>query len=146
MSSSRLREALTRARRAAAWAAPAGIMEPRHRRQAERVDAEAKLRLAEERRKLMGALEAPGASGEAPPFDHEAAVAALVEGEGLDEQMVRDGSIPPDSLAFTVERLPAHLRDGEPALALHVGNFVGVSLASLSAALRDHHPQSLVIS
>jgi hypothetical protein len=91
-------------------------------------------------------LEARQGTNGSAPFDHDAAVAALVEGEGLDEQMVRDGSIPAESLRFVVVQLPAHLPHGRPALALHVGNFVGVSLASLSAALRDHHAESLVIS
>jgi hypothetical protein len=145
MATQRLRGTLERARRAAAWIAPAGIMEPRHRRQAERADAEAKLRLAEERRALVGELGAHSTRRQTPPFDHEAAVAFLVEEEGIDEQMVRDGSVPPESLAFIASHLGRYLPAG-PALALHVGNFVGISLAALSAALRDHHPDSIVIS
>jgi hypothetical protein len=120
-------------------------MEPRHRRQAARAEEEAKRRLASERRALVRQLEARPEARAARPFDHEAAVAILVEEEGLDEQMVRDGSIPPESLAFITSHLPRQLAEKAP-LALHVGNFVGLSLAALSAALREQHPEAVVIS
>jgi hypothetical protein len=106
---------------------------------------EAKLRLADERRALVRELGARPEARAARRFDHEAAIAILVEEEGLDEQMVRDGSIPPESLAFIASHVPLHLGDGPP-LALHVGNFVGISLAALSSALCAHHPEAVVIS
>lgn len=122
---------------------PYGIQAPRHARWREARDAEAVERAKEERRRRLEQLAeaGPAAQGE---FDYELAVAVLAE-SGLSEEQVRQGSIPEESLELVAKRLPDHLTD-EPPLALHVGNFVGVSLAYLTAALRAHDPRALVVS
>jgi hypothetical protein len=81
----------------------------------------------------------------APGSRVEEAVRFLV-GRGLDERSVRLGSIPERSLHYLGEIVPAHLPPGRPVRALHVGNFVGISLAYVSWLVRDHHPESLVVS
>jgi len=78
------------------------------------------------------------------PFDYEAAV-ALLAGRGLDEDVVRLGSITDRSMRFLAEQVAAHAPAG-PVRSLHVGNFVGVSLAALADTLATHHPDSLVVS
>jgi hypothetical protein len=50
-----------------------------------------------------------------------------------------------DSLDFVGKLLAEHLPAGPP-LGLHVGNFVGVSLAHLTAAMRAKHEDALVVS
>lgn len=73
-------------------------------------------------------------------------VAAFLRGRGIPEQHVREGSIPSSSLRFLKERVFDTLEPGRPPCALHVGNFVGVSLVYLGAAMAAVHPDSLVVS
>jgi hypothetical protein len=88
-------------------------------------------------------------AGAPPPaqrsFTYDAAVQVLVE-RGLDEYTVRLGSMLPESLAFIRATIVDAFRDDRPLWALHVGNFVGVSLAAVASALREVHPESLTIS
>lgn len=72
------------------------------------------------------------------PFDYDTAVDLLSQA-GLDEEQVRAGSMPPETLRW----IAGHVRG---ALALHVGNFVGVSLAAFTDALVEHDPTALVVS
>jgi hypothetical protein len=65
---------------------------------------------------------------------------------GLDEEEVRWGSIPHSALAYIAERVPEYLPVDRPIRALHIGNFVGVSLCFVSLLIRDKHPQSVVVS
>lgn len=75
----------------------------------------------------------------------EQAIRFLLD-RGLDEHQVRAGSMPGASLDFVssvvVDRLPAD----RPVRALHVGNFVGVSLCYFSLLVRERHPKSVVVS
>lgn len=100
------------------------------------------------RRRLRGhASPAPllrPASGARRPFTHGAAVAFLV-GRGLDPEAVLLGSIQEQSLRFAEEVIERHATEG-PLRALHVGNFVGVSLAALSDVLFRRDPGSVVVS
>ncbi len=64
---------------------------------------------------------------------------------GLDEDQVRQGSIPAASLNRLAEILAAEFGPRR-TLGLHVGNFVGVSLAAVAAANRSRCPDSLVIA
>jgi hypothetical protein len=75
----------------------------------------------------------------------EAAIEFLVA-RGLDENQVRWGSIPPDSLAYLAAVVSDRLPSKRPVRALHIGNFVGVSLCYVSLLLRDRHPDSVVVS
>lgn len=133
-----------RARRTIAWLAPFGLIEPRRRRQAQRTADEARLRLRADRRERLRETEAEANSARALEFDYELAVDALIE-DGVSELHVREGSMPRASLDFVAAQLREHLGEGPP-LALHVGNFVGLSLAHLTATLRAHHPEALVVS
>src|SRR5262245_58913996 len=79
-----------------------------------------------------------------PEFTFEGAISFLKE-RGLDEFHLREGTIPPSSLNFLVNKLHeqnwAHIQ--HQIVALHVGNFVGVSLAALASTLRNINPESL---
>jgi hypothetical protein len=83
------------------------------------------------------AEELPATPTTAPrPFDAEQAVNVLVA-HGLDEGGVRAGSIGPEHLRFLGDTIHDHLGTEPPHRALHVGNFVGISLAALTASLLD---------
>jgi hypothetical protein len=92
-----------------------------------------------QRRRSRRALQEapPVAAPKAPrPFDDGEAVTVLVA-SGLDERNVRVGSITASHLRFLNRAIHEHLRTEPPHRALHVGNFVGVSLAALTASLLD---------
>ncbi len=59
---------------------------------------------------------------------------------------MREGSIPAQSLGYIAERVVERLPSGRPLRALHIGNFVGVSLCYLSWLVTDRHPESVVVS
>jgi methyltransferase family protein len=75
----------------------------------------------------------------------EEAIRFLVD-RGLNERQVREGSVPEDSLRHIAAVVSNHLPSSRPVRALHVGNFVGVSLCYLSWLFRERHPESLVVS
>lgn len=76
---------------------------------------------------------------------YEAMVAFLVA-RGVDETQIREGSMPADSLQFLASYLPALMQPGQPLRGLHIGNFLGVSLVSLTAATRALQLQSVVVA
>jgi predicted O-methyltransferase YrrM len=87
------------------------------------------------RRALEEAL--PPAAAVAPrPFDESEAITALVA-RGLNEDNVRAGSIGADHLCFLNRAIHEHLRTEPPHRALHIGNFVGISLAALTHSLLE---------
>ena len=86
----------------------------------------------------------PARDGAMRPFDYEDAVSFLAT-QGLDEQAVRIGSIPAPSLGLVAAAVAAHL-PRRPLRVLHVGNFVGVSLAAVSDIVLRHDPESTVVS
>lgn len=65
---------------------------------------------------------------------------------GLDEFEVREGSMPAASLHYLADRATGRLPSDRPLRALHVGNFVGVSLCYISWLVKERHPESLVVS
>jgi len=75
----------------------------------------------------------------------EEAIAFLVD-RGLDEHTVREGSMPEASFDYTAQLVSDRLPSNRPVRALHVGNFVGVSLCFFSWLVRDRHPGSVVVS
>lgn len=81
---------------------------------------------------------------EAPPFHYDDAV-ALLTSMGADEAQVRAGSMPPASLDFCGALIAEHRREG-PLLGLHIGNFVGISLAYFSGLARRLDEASRVVS
>ena len=78
------------------------------------------------------------------PFSFDDAVALLVS-RGVDEDTVRLASIAEPSLSFARAAIARHSPQ-RPLRALHVGNFVGVSLAALSDILVSRDPGSVVVS
>lgn len=79
-------------------------------------------------------------------FDYEAALRFLVEERGLNEEQVRLGSMPEELLGSCVEAMSAALAPDRPLAILQVGNFVGLSVAFLSAFARGWHEDSVVVS
>ncbi len=124
---SRAERLLAAAKRAGAYAAPNGYYIARDRLRARRFAGGVR---------LDRHLEA---------FSYEQAIRFLV-GRGLDEREVRAGSMPEASLAFALHRALDHLPADRPLAGLQVGNFVGVSLAYVSSALRAVHPRSVTVS
>jgi methyltransferase family protein len=78
-------------------------------------------------------------------FSYDEAVAFLV-GRGLDESAVQRGSIGPESLSFIQATIASHFPAGAPIRGLHVGNYVGISLAAFSEALVGVDRRSLTVS
>jgi hypothetical protein len=116
---------------------PYGLMRMRFDRQDRRKHAGRVRRLRE--------AEAAAAARTFESFSYARAIEFLVE-RGLDETEVREGSVPLESLEFARGVIAAHADGAHPLVAVHVGNFVGVSLAYMTAALRSLHPRSLVVS
>jgi hypothetical protein len=101
----------------------------------------------EERRriaKLLSLIANPRANGAVPRFDYEDAVAFLVD-RGLPENAVRYGSIPAMSLSFVRHHIQESFA-GSPIRVLHVGNFVGLSLAAVTAVALEVSSESIVVS
>jgi Methyltransferase domain len=101
--------------------------------------------LAPRRLELFAASTDARADGDARAFDYEEAVGLLVA-MGCGEEAVRSGSIQDGSLEFIRETVQEQLPSDTPLQALHVGNFVGLSLASLTSALVKRNRASTVIS
>jgi hypothetical protein len=124
--------------------APHGLIEFYRDRRAERVEL-ARAEFHAERHRRIAAAEQeirarPSISGD----DYEKAIAFLVA-RGLSETEVRQGSIRLASLRFP--RQHVFRRFGScPTKALHVGNFVGVSLVFLAESLVSQNTESLVVS
>jgi hypothetical protein len=93
---------------------------------------------------FAASADALGDSG-ARVFDYEEAVGLLVA-MGCSEEAVRSGSIQNGSLKFICETVRERLPSDTPLQALHVGNFVGLSLASLTSALVERDRSSTVVS
>ncbi len=77
--------------------------------------------------------------------NYERVVAFLVEA-GVTEHHIRDGSIPFDSLKFINDTVISKLNPNRPSFVLHIGNFVGVSLAYLTGKIVDLNSQSVVVA
>jgi hypothetical protein len=94
---------------------------------------------------LFPAVQASAPPGVSPrPFSFEEAVALLIS-RGLNEEAIRLSSIPERHLQFAGAAIARNC-PRRPLRALHVGNFVGVSLAALSGIVIQHDPGSLVVS
>jgi len=68
----------------------------------------------------------------------------FLESLGCDRQQVVAGTIPAGSLNYAAsffDRLPQGRVRG-----LHIGNFVGISLAFFAAAVKKHHQESMVVA
>jgi Methyltransferase domain len=81
----------------------------------------------------------------APQFEFEAGIRFLVS-RGLDEMQIREGSIPEHSLDFIAATIAALEWQDRAIVGLHIGNFVGLSLAAFITMLNAIHAESLVIA
>jgi hypothetical protein len=77
-------------------------------------------------------------------FDYEEAVRHLVS-IGCDEEHVRQGSMDPESLYECTKQIRS-IASSDPLAGIHVGNFVGVSLAAFAFAAFEVHEESVVFS
>lgn len=98
----------------------------------------------EARERRRAELRARGPATGAAPFSYDDALAFL-DDRGIDPEQTREGSMPLESLEFLGAQLGG-LDASRPLVALHVGNFLGVSLAYLAHALGERHPGSRVVS
>jgi hypothetical protein len=81
----------------------------------------------------------------APTFDFEAGVRFLAS-RGLDESQIRAGSIPETSLDFVARKIAAEGWGNRTLIGLHIGNFVGLSLAAFIKMLTVVNSGSLVVA
>jgi hypothetical protein len=97
-------------------------------------------------KKLLRRVE-PSAIARAVPAETRVreAVRFLVS-RGLTETSVTVASMPEDSLEYMAEVVTERLPSERPVRALHVGNFVGVSLCYLTCLVQDRHTDSVVVS
>lgn len=79
------------------------------------------------------------------PFNYDKAVNYLVEQKCADAYTIMEGSIPEASLDFCVPFI-CELYQGRPLLGIHVGNFVGLSLAFFANLTRTLHSDSRLVS
>jgi hypothetical protein len=127
---------------------PHGLVEMRHKTLSARMqkaDQDSRLTYHAERRKRIAAVQNGHSEAWLTGDDFEKVIAFLVS-RGLPENQVREGSVPKKSLEFIKAHVISEFEDGRPLRALHIGNFVGVSLAYAAASLVKKHPESLVIS
>lgn len=81
--------------------------------------------------------------GDRPAHYSYAEALRFLADAGLDIEVVRAMSMPEASLQYCCN----HLRsDGGPLRGLHIGNFVGVSLAHFSANIKKLHEDSRIVS
>jgi hypothetical protein len=99
----------------------------------------------EERRKLIDSVRSTKETISIQGDDYEQVISFL-KGRGLPERHLREGSVPQGSLEFIREKVISKLVTTRPLTGLHIGNFVGVSLAFITVSLVKRHPGSLVIS
>ncbi|MFC2102921.1 hypothetical protein ACFLSS_00665 [Bacteroidota bacterium] len=78
-------------------------------------------------------------------YDYELSIQKLVEKE-LDEEQIREGSIPENSLDFLFKTIMRKLYELAPIKVLHIGNFVGVSLLYITESILKINPSSIVVS
>ncbi len=79
------------------------------------------------------------------PFSYHDAV-ALLAARGLDWPTVGLGSMGPAGLGFIQATISSHFPKESPVQTLHIGNYVGVSLAALSATTLELDPRSRTVS
>ena len=78
-------------------------------------------------------------------YDYEFCIQKLVM-KNLDENQIRDGSIPEDSLIFLFRHIKVKLSKLKRINVLHIGNFVGISLSYISNAVLNIKPDSIILS
>lgn len=126
---------------------PYGLVMALHRHQAQQTRlAISREDVHRERHQLIEKLRSANAAQTKAvnPFDYAGLVGFHVA-RGLSRAHVTEGSIPASSLNYLRETLVSASFAG-PAHGLHVGNYVGVSLAYVTQVLVDIHPESRVFA
>lgn len=142
-----MNEIMARARAVARFLVPHGLaVARRERREQHRWEADIR-RGSEETQRRQELLAKMATTPEGfTGYSHEDSMAFLVADRGLDPDQVKHGSIPIDSLNAASLVLREQLPHDRPLVGLHVGNFVGVSLAYFVDVLVSKHAQSVVVS
>ena len=99
----------------------------------------------EERRKRIAEVGGVRLAAAIEGNDYESVIGFLMS-RGLPEHHLREGSVPPKSLEFIRQNCISRLGTSRPLRALHIGNFVGVSLVFTAASLVEQNAGSLVVS
>lgn len=81
----------------------------------------------------------------APAIGHSTMIDFVVS-RGVDRTQATEGTMPETSLAFLASFLQQHHNGSRAVRGLHVGNFLGISLAYLTDVAKKIHPQSLVVA
>lgn len=129
------------------YLAPNGLVEARRARHRAKLELEREKFHEERRSRIAKAAVERGGLGVAQVPAFEEMIAFLLD-RGIPEEHLRDGSIPPKSIEFIVSELADLLPPAQTTgyRGLHVGNFVGVSLASVTGALAALNSSSVVVS
>ncbi len=138
----------TKVKKVLKWCAPHGLVEAGKKRTQDRELTAQRTAYHEQRRERIqlaqSAAEARNGS-QLDPLDYPALISYL-EGRGIPEVHLVEGSIPDKSLNYLREKIVDSFCGVGPLYGLHIGNFVGVSLAYFSGVLKSIHPQSLVVA
>jgi hypothetical protein len=128
-------------------AMPYGLVTAVRRRRAVARDQQQRAEMHEERHSRIRDLDhspARRSSELIDPFQYESLIDFHVS-RGLSRASVVEGSIPAASLSFIREVLRESVAQ-TPLHGLHIGNYVGVSLAYIAATLRSLHPDSRTVA
>jgi hypothetical protein len=135
------------------WIIPHGLIESRRRRfikslpESKPVENDMRNSFHEERRKRIReaiAIESKRSDAQLNPLDYEMLIDFL-ENRGIPRFHLIEGSIPSTSLAYLDKVIRERLHGDKPIYAVHVGNFVGVSLTFLSGILTSINSKSRVV-
>jgi hypothetical protein len=128
---------------------PVGLIELRqalHRKRSDANQSAERTEFHDNRRRNIGAVdqrEKKKASITAARYED---LVEFLVGRGVPENQIREGSMPLSSLEFVREIVLSKLGGRSPAYILHLGNFVGVSLAWIASAITEIHPGSLAFA
>jgi predicted O-methyltransferase YrrM len=78
-------------------------------------------------------------------YSYDSSVDYILKNFEISEFDIRDGSIPENSMEFACEAIKSVFKNDSIA-AIHIGNFIGVSLAYLTNYLKNLNNNSFVIS
>jgi predicted O-methyltransferase YrrM len=130
-------------KRAAAFFVPHGIVMIRDARRISRWREDMQ-EMHSERSSRLASVKDKAKHQRTPYFDYEAGISFLAE-RGCDPAQIREGSMSAESLGFAVHYL-REMIGRKQCLGLHVGSFVGMSLAFFARAASQEHTESVVVS
>jgi hypothetical protein len=125
-----------------AWLAPHGLVRMRDSLRTRRWKRDQDAVHAQRKTRIRSIGELP--SSAEPWFDYGKALEFL-RGRGFALEEVQEGSMSADRLQYCLNEMRGML-PAPPWIGLHIGNFVGVSLAFFSYVSYRAHPNSLVVA